>query len=374
MDFQKLIERKEELHPDLVPYISESPGLGSCLRHPLLYQLFYTSQLNALINEQYQQKLTCVNEAFESQNWSRYLWFHERPYRVEKLAEIQDFLSDEEYWKLLGSVWTDSENLWQYGRLPGYLVRSPRPGKEKMMDEEEQAFLAALPEEFMVFRGHHGHNRLGFSWTLSYWKAQWFANRLNHRRQGVIQAVVRKQDAIAVLLGRGELEIVVDPNQLQQKRTFSRPRRKDWMNEVYQRATTQYPLSHSYHGKWHWEKVERNAATLAKNTKGADRTVVQLFALIHDCKRENEDHDPDHGHRAAAYARELFKEGLLNISESQLELLCEACKYHNDGQVSSDPTIGVCWDADRLDLPRVGITPNPNLLSTQAGKNSVWKI
>ena len=29
------------------------------------------------------------------------------------------------------------------------------------------------------------------------------------------------------------------------------------------------------------------------------------------------------------------------------------------------PTVGTCWDADRLHLPRVSITPDPVLLSTQ---------
>jgi hypothetical protein len=34
--------------------------------------------------------------------------------------------------------------------------------------------------------------------------------------------------------------------------------------------------------------------------------------------------------------------------------------------VSADGTIGTCWDADRLDLPRVGIWPSAALLSTDA--------
>ena len=29
------------------------------------------------------------------------------------------------------------------------------------------------------------------------------------------------------------------------------------------------------------------------------------------------------------------------------------------------PTVGTCWDADRLHLPRVSIVPDPALLSTQ---------
>ena len=34
--------------------------------------------------------------------------------------------------------------------------------------------------------------------------------------------------------------------------------------------------------------------------------------------------------------------------------------------MSDDPTIGTCWDADRLHLPRVSIEPNPAFFSTPA--------
>jgi hypothetical protein len=36
--------------------------------------------------------------------------------------------------------------------------------------------------------------------------------------------------------------------------------------------------------------------------------------------------------------------------------------------LSTDPTVGVCFDADRLDLGRVGIEPDPELMSTEAGR------
>ncbi|MCA9794566.1 MAG: hypothetical protein KC910_22315, partial [Candidatus Eremiobacteraeota bacterium] len=41
---------------------------------------------------------------------------------------------------------------------------------------------------------------------------------------------------------------------------------------------------------------------------------------------------------------------------------------HEKGRVSQDPTIGACWDADRLDLDRVGKAPDPDLMSTPTGK------
>jgi uncharacterized protein len=41
-------------------------------------------------------------------------------------------------------------------------------------------------------------------------------------------------------------------------------------------------------------------------------------------------------------------------------------KHHSDGEVSTDKTIQTCWDADRLDLGRVGIFPSPKFLSQEA--------
>jgi hypothetical protein len=41
---------------------------------------------------------------------------------------------------------------------------------------------------------------------------------------------------------------------------------------------------------------------------------------------------------------------------------------HADGYTHKDPTIGVCWDADRLNLWRCGITLDPKLLSTEAAR------
>ena len=37
--------------------------------------------------------------------------------------------------------------------------------------------------------------------------------------------------------------------------------------------------------------------------------------------------------------------------------------------VSDDPTTGACWDADRLNLWRVGITPAARLLSTTEARD-----
>jgi len=120
------------------------------------------------------------------------------------------------------------------------------------------------------------------------------------------------------------------------------------------------------HGELHWRTVGANGLWVARSVDGVDTEVVFLFALLHDTMRLNDGHDPQHGRRAAAFAGELHAEGLLGIASSQLDVLLHACAEHADGTVSTDPTVGSCWDADRLDLPRVGVTPRPELFSTDS--------
>lgn len=119
----------------------------------------------------------------------------------------------------------------------------------------------------------------------------------------------------------------------------------------------------SLHGLDHWRRVTDNSVALAAETPGADAEIAMLFGLFHDSMRENDGHDPEHGPRAAKLA-----ERLSGLTGYRLELLMLACERHADGEVSSEPTIGVCWDADRLDLPRVGIRPHVSLISTEAGR------
>lgn len=121
------------------------------------------------------------------------------------------------------------------------------------------------------------------------------------------------------------------------------------------------------HGEGHWRCVTTSGLALAPET-GADATVVFLFGLLHDTRRENDAVDPEHGPRAAAFARELHGEGALVLDTAQLELLCTAIERHTRGETSDEPTLGTCWDADRLHLPRCGIDVDARLLSTASAR------
>lgn len=120
------------------------------------------------------------------------------------------------------------------------------------------------------------------------------------------------------------------------------------------------------HGLGHWARVLENGLRIAEPA-GADPAVLAHFAVFHDARRRNEDRDPGHGRRGAALARELRP--LLTLSDDQLELLCTACELHTDALTHQDPTVRACFDADRLDLFRVGIRPDPLRLCTEAARD-----
>jgi uncharacterized protein len=134
----------------------------------------------------------------------------------------------------------------------------------------------------------------------------------------------------------------------------------------------QFPLAwNSLHGAPHWARVRENGLRLAPLT-GANPRVVELFAFLHDSRRGNNDDDPGHGPRAALFAETLSQMGLVELSPEELEDLVTACRFHSEGQRKGSPTILTCWDADRLDLGRVGKKPLPHLLCTDAARESAF--
>jgi uncharacterized protein len=122
------------------------------------------------------------------------------------------------------------------------------------------------------------------------------------------------------------------------------------------------------HGDEHWRCVAATGLALAARVAGAHGILVFCFGLLHDTRRLTDGADPEHGARAAAFAEDLHREGLLTLDKMRIAVLADALVLHSSGLVSDDPTTGVCWDADRLHLPRVSIAPRGELLSTPAAR------
>ena len=144
----------------------------------------------------------------------------------------------------------------------------------------------------------------------------------------------------------------------------------DIFHTIAEEIKKQFKLDiHSLHGISHWERVRKIGFYLAATTE-ADFRVVNLFSLLHDSQRENEDYDPYHGFRASEYVQLLFTSGLLPLDQKQLDQLKYACLHHSERNAQSDDiTIQTCWDADRLDLCRLGIIPDNKFFYTEVGKS-----
>ena len=134
---------------------------------------------------------------------------------------------------------------------------------------------------------------------------------------------------------------------------------------IKQWAVSRWTLG-ALHGISHWERVERNGLQLA--TPECDVIVIRLFAYLHDSCRENDGYDEEHGPRAAKMIVGLRKTLLKGLSDQQFETLQKAIRLHTSTHCTGDPTIDACFDADRLDLGRVNITPDPEKMASAKGK------
>ncbi|AUR85905.1 hypothetical protein NVP1081O_170 [Vibrio phage 1.081.O._10N.286.52.C2] len=128
-------------------------------------------------------------------------------------------------------------------------------------------------------------------------------------------------------------------------------------------STFKLDIKGGTHGFAHWARVIDNGLLLAK-TNHANRKVIIAFGLFHDICRENDKVDPEHGARGAALM--LKMRNLINLTPDEIATAAIACIGHTNGQVDrANVTIGTCWDADRLDLWRVGVFPSTEFMSNE---------
>lgn len=123
------------------------------------------------------------------------------------------------------------------------------------------------------------------------------------------------------------------------------------------------------HGVEHWDRVARFGRMLYQ--KGADMDVILAFAYLHDAERRNNAEDIEHGKRASELIDRIRKTELRALSDEQIVKLKLACKLHTTEHRTGDLTIDTCFDADRMDLLRVGIIPSPERMATKQGAELV---
>lgn len=119
----------------------------------------------------------------------------------------------------------------------------------------------------------------------------------------------------------------------------------------------------SLHGEIHWRAVAATGLRLRAFHPPVSARLLLAFGMLHDCRREDEGWDPQHGFRAAEVV--LTSRALPKLIEpDEIRILAKACLLHEKGKTEPDDLrIGLCWDSDRYNLLRLDIRPIQELLS-----------
>lgn len=122
------------------------------------------------------------------------------------------------------------------------------------------------------------------------------------------------------------------------------------------------------HGINHWLRVYYFGMLIAEHNK-ACKKVIFYFAFLHDFKRKKDFDDEEHGLRVANFLDKIRNTFLKDLNDKEFFLLKKACAIHSITCAKvEDETIKTCLDADRLDLGRAEIIPDPKYLYTDFAK------
>lgn len=142
--------------------------------------------------------------------------------RMHRFMEIQDDLSDRQYWYGLVNAYSASDNTYLIREEIKNLFRSERSERFMMMEEHDFEVFINLSPTITVYRGasvlEFTSGEWGISWTLAQSRAEFFA--YEYRRNGatsdhpkvVLKATVSTNDVLAYHSGRSEEEILLHPD------------------------------------------------------------------------------------------------------------------------------------------------------------------
>lgn len=246
IDSERLLAWKdEELDPELKAYFEDAGGKTGfpMIRHPLVYDVPY-SGIPGLLNRRLEAKKDAIAKARKEGNAHQYVWLHERAWRLNALvglllgSDATANIAEAMRWNLVKTiwqhrpstrrlfldVWSDSENtdsnaeLWSHLFSPQHPRR--KPGEVLTDNNDAREMLALLPKQFTIYRGisaevvHEDDPGRIRSWTLDAERARFFADRWAGRGVSgnsghVISKQVSREDIIALIAGRGEMEVLV---------------------------------------------------------------------------------------------------------------------------------------------------------------------
>ncbi|MBY3136505.1 hypothetical protein [Rhizobium laguerreae] len=224
MNFVDDFSCREELHADLRDHVRKGP-IGKMLHHPLIINVMLPAGYHKADNHAYRHRKQEVERFWREKNWRGYITLHERPYRAEALERVlfdgELALDHQATWHLIKSVWIDSENVEEHDEF--WKDIWPEAKLDVTLNTKELAAFHNLPNMVPVWHGleRDDSKALGFSWTTHKGVAEWFAQRfarLNRRPAYIAAGYVSKQHVKAYLLSRGEHEIIVFPDNVEQVR------------------------------------------------------------------------------------------------------------------------------------------------------------
>ena len=222
--FGDMSKTLDDLDEELQEYLQDDDLFGQTIKHPLLFWIGpVTPNMVDYINKGIEAKRETLDRAFKDKNWSRYIYAHERPYRIDAFEEVMDEMTDEQYWENLSSIWVDSESIGMEAERWRGLLQSNRGSREFFMNADEKEEFSTLPERFTVYRGYSRGDKeeFGMSWSTDRNVAEWFARRFSNDRQDIIveELEVSKDGVFAYMTRRGEAEIILDMRDAKKKLT-----------------------------------------------------------------------------------------------------------------------------------------------------------
>lgn len=140
--------------------------------------------------------------------------------------------------------------------------------------------------------------------------------------------------------------------------------------ELLAEWSLQHSKASALHLIKHWYNVSRYGdilCNMAYPKECPNRKVVECFAYLHDSCRISDDGDIHHGERAAEKITEIRDSLLAELTDEEFELLQTACRLHTLADTHDDIIVQICMDADRLDLDRVGVVPDPERMASKYG-------
>lgn len=165
----------------------------------------------------YDTALKEINGLIKNRKWEDLLSSYSSEINMlESLIEMNDYLTDKEFFKCLGVAYTISEVVhchWE--KLNAIMEKRESKFYKFLMDRKELNRYKKLPDELQIYRGCTQYNLSGFSWTLDMNVAMSFCERHDCELEPlIICGSCKKQDIYAYFDRREEQEIFINPNKV----------------------------------------------------------------------------------------------------------------------------------------------------------------